>query len=96
MGISATGRPLLSLRSITYAGIVFGVLLGFVVYLYGPRLSPTLHASATKYCNEYAGGNFRDYRLSWVSGTSPHWSCWDARHPQKPAVSLGWWVNPFH
>ena len=76
---------------------MMAVLFGFGVYFYGPPVTPALRAAATEACNEYAGGNFRSYRLEWVSwpGDNPHWSCWDARKPMEKAISLGWWVNPF-
>ena len=98
MGVSATGRTGLSVTSVRSFLVVMAVLLGFGVYFYGPPLTPTLRAAATEACNEHAGGNFRSYRLEWVSGPrnpSPHWSCWDASQPMEKSVSLGWWVDPF-
>ncbi len=96
MGVSATGQTGLSTRSIRSLAIVFAVLAGFAVYFYGPAVTPALRAAATSACNEYAGGNFRDYVLTWDSGpgSSPHWSCWDRSRPRENAVSLGWWVSP--
>ena len=34
-------------------------------------------------------------RLTWNVGVYPHWTCHDASKPTQPAVSLGWWTNPF-
>lgn len=96
MGISAIGQSGLSTRSIRSMLIVIFVLLGTAVYFYGPLVTPTVAQAAVDECNEHAGGNFRSYRLEWVTWPDePHWSCWDARSPQEKAVSLGWWVNPF-
>lgn len=97
MGISATGQSGLSIRAVRSMLVVIFVLLAAIVYFYGPLITPTVEAAAKDKCNEYAGGNFRSYRLTWVTGPgeSPHWSCWDARRPAERAISLGWWVNPF-
>ena len=97
MGISASGQTGLSMRAIRSMLIVIFVLLGTFVYFYGPLIAPTVANAAEAECNEYAGGNFRSYRLTWVSwpDTDPHWACWDASRPTEKAISLGWWVNPF-
>ena len=97
MGVSATGARGLSMSSVRSLLIVFAIFFGFAVYFYGPPVTPALRAAATEACNEHAGGNFRSYRLEWVSGprNAPHWSCWDASRPTETAVSLGWWVSPF-
>ena len=97
MGVSASGRRGLSVSAVRSFLIVLAVLAGFLTYFYGPPVTPTVRTAANEACNEYAGGNFRSYRLDWVSwpGSDPHWSCWDASKPAEPAISLGWWVNPF-
>jgi hypothetical protein len=98
MGVSATGRTGLSMTSVRSFLVVIAIFFGFAVYFYGPPVTPALRAAANEACNEHAGGNFRSYRLEWVSGPSnpaPHWSCWDASKPMDKAVSFGWWVDPF-
>ena len=97
MGVSAVGQSGLSTRSVRSMLVVIFVLLAAVVYFYGPMVAPGMERAAADECNEYAGGNFRSYRLDWVSwpDADPHWSCWDARNPQVKAVDLGWWTNPF-
>lgn len=97
MGVSAVGARGLSMSTIRSTLIVFAVFFAFGVYFYGPPVTPGLRAAATEACNEYAGGNFRSYRLSWESGpgSTPHWSCWDASRPTERPVSFGWWVNPW-
>lgn len=97
MGISLDGSEGLSVRSLRAAFVVFAVFLGFLAYFYGPPVTPAVRAAANQSCNEHANGNFRDYRLRWVTGpgTSPHWSCSDATRPDVRPVSLGWWVDPF-
>ena len=97
MGVSATGQNGLSVRSVRTLLVVIMVAFGLAVYLYGPPVTPAFRTAANEACNEYAGGNYRDYQLDWLSvpGNSPHWSCWDRSRPQKKAISLGWWVDPF-
>ena len=97
MGISASGQTGLSARSRRSMLVVIFVLLGTIVYFYGPAVTPRVAEAAAARCNDHANGNFRSYRLEWVSGpgSTPHWSCWDASRPQERAVNLGWWVNPF-
>ena len=92
----AGGTALEWIKSIGVAVVIF-VLLGTVIYFYGPLVTPGMQRAATEQCNEYAGGNFRSYRLEWVTWPDgdPHWSCWDARNPEVRAVDLGWWTNPF-
>lgn len=77
--------------------IAVGVVTAFVVlcYLYGPAASPAMHKQAIRECNEHAEGNWRSFRLTWNVGVYPHWTCHDASKPTQPAVSLGWWTNPF-
>jgi hypothetical protein len=96
MGVSVTGQHGISARSIRSFLVVVAVFTGFTTYFYGPAVTPGIRAAAAEACNEHAGGNFRSYRLSWESGpgSTPHWSCRDARRPAEPAVDLGWWVSP--
>ncbi len=92
MGVSVsggTGRSMATLRTVF---AVVGAASAVAFYFYGPLVTPLMHAAAVSSCNEHAGGDFRSYRLSWHVGTRPHWTCWDARDPVKPAVDLGWWV----
>ncbi len=98
MGISTTGETGLSMRAIRSMLIVIFVLLGTFVYYYGPLVAPAVSGAAMRECNDYAGGNFRSFRLEWVSwpDADPHWRCWDASRPDVEAVSLGWWVSPFN
>ncbi len=98
MGVSVAGETGLSMRSVKSLLVVFGVLLAFGVYFYGPPITPAVRTAANQTCNEYAGGNYRSYDLEWVSGpgNTPHWSCWDRRRPEVSPISLGWWVDPFH
>ena len=97
MGVSASGRTGLSMTSVRSFLVVLAIFGAFAVYFYGPPVTPALRTAANEACNEHAGGNFRSYRLEWVSGpgNNPHWSCWDASNPMEKAVSLGWWVDPF-
>lgn len=97
MGISATGQTGLSMRGVLSMLVVVAILLGTIVYFYGPAVAPRVSDAARAECNEYAGGNFRSFRLEWVTGPGerPHWSCWDASRPEERAISLGWWVDPF-
>ncbi len=97
MGISAVGETGLSKRAVRSMLIVIFALIGTSIYFYGPQVMPRVERAAVAECNEYAGGNFRAYRLAWVTwpDDDPHWACWDARNPQEKAISLGWWVNPF-
>ncbi|MGA9749602.1 MAG: hypothetical protein WBQ50_19285 [Nocardioides sp.] len=97
MGISADGESGLSMRALRSMLLVVVVLVGTFIYFYGPSLMPPVQRAAVDQCNESTGGNFRAYRLTWVSWpeTRPHWSCSDARNPEQEAISLGWWVDPF-
>jgi hypothetical protein len=97
VGISAVGQSGLSTRSIRSMLVVIFVLLAAAIYFYGPMVTPGMERAAAEQCNEHAGGNFRSYRLDWVTwpDADPHWSCWDAREPEVKAVDLGWWTNPF-
>ncbi|HEX6515917.1 MAG TPA: hypothetical protein VF049_10090 [Nocardioidaceae bacterium] len=92
MGVSATGSSELPMRSLrrTLAVLAAAFAVGF--YLYGPLVLPASHAAAETSCNQRVGGDFRSFRLSWEVGTRPHWLCWDASAPAKPAMNLGWWV----
>ncbi len=98
MGISLEGDQGLSVRSVRAVFVVFTIFFGFLIYFYGPPFTPAVRSAANEQCNEYANGNYRDYRLEWVSGpgeVTPHWSCGDASRPDVAPVSLGWWVSPF-
>lgn len=83
----------LSLDSLKTISVVVGAVAGAAFYLYGPAVTPTMHASAVETCNELTGGNYRSYRLSWVLAPRPHWSCWDASDPTVRPLDLGWWVS---
>jgi hypothetical protein len=93
MGISATGSRSLTMAAVTRLMVTGLVVLGALFYLYGPATVPLLHAAAVSRCNDHAGGSFRTYRLGWVVGTHPHWTCWDTRRPTVAPVDLGWWVG---
>ena len=92
MGVSVTGAGV-SMSTVRTVAVALGVLVGAAFYFYGPLVTPLMHAAAIASCNDHAGGNYRSYRLSWEVGAEPHWSCWDAGDPAKPAVNLGWWVT---
>ena len=96
MGISATGTSHWSMTSLkaSIAVVVGVIVLGF--YMYGPPITPKLHAAAMDACNDHSGGNYRDFRLSWHVGVGPHWTCWDAGRPNQQAYDMGWWVSPVH
>lgn len=89
--LGETGRSLARMRTFV---AVLGVLGGALFYLYGPALTPALHGAAAAKCNEMAGGNYRSYRLEWVTGTRPHWLCGNAAEPAQRPVDLGWSVLP--
>jgi hypothetical protein len=93
MGVSASGSSLTfqMVRRITVAVIAVFVVLA---YLYGPPFTPGMRDGAVAECNSQTHGNFRSFRLSWRVGVYPHWSCWDAGHPDRDPVNLGWWTNP--
>jgi hypothetical protein len=94
MAVSAVGTSLTfnMVRRLAAVVVAVFVVLG---YLYGPPTTPALRNSASNACNDYAYGNYRSYRLAWEVGVSPHWTCWDASHPDRDQISLGWWTNPF-
>jgi hypothetical protein len=94
MGVSVSGSSLTftMVRRSTIAVIAIFVVLS---YLYGPAVSPAMRTAAIGQCNDHAEGNWRSYRLSWKVGIYPHWLCADASKPNRSAVSLGWWTNPF-
>ena len=94
MRVSSTGQDLTfeMVRRLAVAVVVVFVVLG---YLYGPAVSPAMHAAAVDQCNEHADGDFRSFRLTWKVGVYPHWTCANASRPTDSAVSLGWWNNPF-
>jgi hypothetical protein len=89
--LGETGRSLARMRT---TAVVVSLLAGAVFYLYGPTLTPALHAAAVARCNDLAGANYRSYRLHWVVGTRPHWTCGNASKPQARPVDLGWTVLP--
>ncbi len=93
MGVSSTSPGSWNIHTVNrvVAAVVVFFALGF--YLYGPPATPRLHEAAAVACNDYAGGNYRDYRLSWHVGASPHWTCWNARRPMMRAVDMGWTVS---
>jgi hypothetical protein len=95
MGVSLTAPGTVGGGTIRNTLVAALVVVAALLYLYGPAAAPAVHDAALAKCNEHASGNFRSFRLSWVVGWHPHWTCWDARKPQEPEVSFGWWVNPF-
>ncbi len=95
MGVSVTGSGGLSSETLKRMIVAVTAVLATLMYLYGPAAMPAVHNAAIAKCNDHASGNFRSFRLSWVVGWHPHWTCWDAHRPQEPEISFGWWVNPF-
>ena len=93
MAVSLTGSRGLSMTSIKTVSVVVGIAAGAAFYLYGPTVTPVLHAAATTSCNDMTGGNFRSYRLQWVVAARPHWDCSDARNPAAGSRNMGWWVR---
>lgn len=94
MGVSVTGASGRSLARMRTAGLTLGLLGGAAFYLYGPPVTPALHGAAAAECNDLAGGNYRSYRLEWVTGTPSHWQCFDRSEPAQKPVDMGWWVTP--
>lgn len=94
MGVSVTGASGRSLARMRTAGLTLGLLGGAAFYLYGPPVTPALHGAAAAECNDLAGGNYRSYRLEWVTGTPSHWQCFDRAEPAEKPVDMGWWVTP--
>ncbi len=94
MGVSAVGVSGRSLARIRNAAVALGLLGGVAFYLYGPAVTPAMHAAAVTECNELTSGNYRSYALRWVVDVRPHWLCGDRRDPAKAPVDLGWWVTP--
>ena len=93
MAVSLTGSRM-SMSSIrTMLGTV-AALGAIAFYLYGPVVTPVMHAAAVSGCNEITGGNFRSYELEWRIGSRPHWECWDLSEPADPPFNMGWWVTP--
>jgi hypothetical protein len=93
MGVSATGSTGWSMSTIKTVSALGGAVFAALFYLFGPALTPTLHAEAITSCNEHTGGDFRNFSLQWVIGARPHWNCWDTADPARPAVDLGWWAK---
>ena len=94
MGVSVTGASGRSLARMRTAGLTLGLLGGAAFYLYGPPVTPALHGAAAAECNDLAGGNYRSYRLEWVTGTPSHLQCFDRSEPAQKPVDMGWWVTP--
>jgi hypothetical protein len=94
MAVSAVGTNL-TFRMVRRMAAVVVVVFFVLSYLYGPAATPALRSSATNECNAQAHDDFRDYRLVWQVGVRPHWTCWDASRPNRAAVDLGWWTDPF-
>jgi hypothetical protein len=95
MGVSVTATSTISSAFIKRLSVAVVVVFATLYYLYGPAATPAVHDAAVTKCNAYAQGNFRSFRLGWVVGFHPHWTCWDESRPDVPEISLGWWVNPF-
>jgi hypothetical protein len=94
MAVSATGASGLSIRSMrALTGVVAGIA-GVGFYLYGPAVTPALHAAAVAECNDITGGSYRHVRLDWVAGVTPYWQCSWSNDPGRAAVDMGWWVTP--
>lgn len=94
MGVSASGSDR-TFTTVRRLGAGVAVVFVVLAYLYGPAVSPAMHTAAIGQCNDHAEGNWRSFRLTWVVGVYPHWSCSDESAPTENAVSLGWWTSPF-
>jgi len=94
MGVSVTGASGRSLAKMRSAGLALGLLGGAAFYLYGPPVTPALHGAAAAECNDLAGGNYRSYRLEWVTGMPSRWQCFDRSERAQKPVDMGWWVTP--
>jgi hypothetical protein len=94
MGVSLIGASGSSVKRLTTLFSTLAVLGGVGFYFYGPAVTPVLHGAAVAECNDLIGGNYRSYRLTWVSGTRPHWICTNRWKPAEPAIDMGWWVTP--
>lgn len=100
MGVSATGDRGIRARTIPILLASLTAFVGFAFYVLGPPVAPGLRDAAREACNEYAGNDFRSYRLEWKlpkhpTYRLPHWSCADVRNLDQEPLDLGWWVNPF-
>ena len=93
MGVSLTGSSGISMSSLRSVSVVVAAALGVGFYLYGPAITPVMHAAAVSSCNELTGGNFRSYELQWVVSRRPHWNCWDQSAPGADPMDMGWWVS---
>ena len=93
MAVSLTGSRM-SMTTIRSLLIAVGTACGLAFYLYGPVVTPMMHAAAVSSCNETTGGSFRGYHLEWTMSARPHWDCWDLSDPERPAMNMGWWVTP--
>jgi hypothetical protein len=94
MGVSLVGASGSSVKRLASTFTVLGVLGAAGFYLYGPAVTPALQGAAINECNDLMGGNYRSFRLTWISGTQPHWMCSNRYQPGEPAVDMGWWVTP--
>ena len=93
MGVSVTGSTGWSMTTIRAVSVLGGAVFGVLFYMFGPALTPSLHAAAMSSCNEHTGGDFRNFRIDWVLGLEPHWDCRDTADPARPAVDMGWWAG---
>lgn len=100
MGVSATGKTKFTNSNVAKLLVTFLIVLGGVFYFYGPLMVPALKNGAIDTCNELEGGNFRSYRLEWVSWTLdrqvlPHWECTSisTEGKNRKPVDLGWYAG---
>jgi hypothetical protein len=79
--------------------ISFGLFLLMFIYFYGPPLVPALRNSAIERCTVDQGGDYRSYRLEWISWgftspeLTPHWKCVNKDHPYDSAIDYGWYAG---
>lgn len=97
MAVSAVGQRI-SVTALRQALATVLVFVALFFYLYGPPLTAKMREAAHNRCNELTGDTYRSYRLEWKTTTYkdinvPHWLCVDLTKPQRPATSLGWWVD---
>ncbi len=90
MGISLTGVTIFTKGNIAKALITFFLFFALFVYFYGPPLIPALRNSAIDRCNVEQGGDYRSYKVEWLSASfldnhfPPHWECSNLHDPDKP------------
>lgn len=94
MGVSLSGADL-TFSTVRRLALATVALFCVFAYLYGPAVTPGLHAAAVEECNRHAQGNYRSFQLTWHVGVYPHWTCSDSSRPNADAISLGWWTDPF-